>query len=60
MKYMSIDEQDAQALDAYSHSVTTSAERVGPAVVRIDIEREGGRSRGYGRSEAGEIGRAHV
>jgi len=35
--------------------VTTAAERVGPAVVRIDIEREGGRSRvyGYGRSETG-------
>ncbi|HEY3993495.1 MAG TPA: trypsin-like peptidase domain-containing protein [Ktedonobacteraceae bacterium] len=52
---MSIEEQDAQALDAYSRSVTTAAERVGPAVVRIDIEREGGRSRayGYGRSESG-------
>jgi S1-C subfamily serine protease len=52
---MSIEEQDAQALDAYSRSVTAAAERVGPAVVRIDIEREGGRSRmyGYGRPEAG-------
>src|ERR1700730_7427273 len=52
---MSIEEQDAQALDAYSRSVTTAAELVGPAVVRIDIEREGGRSRayGYGRSESG-------
>ena len=47
---MSIEEQDAQALDAYSRSVTTAAERVGPAVVRIDIERDGGRYRAYGYS----------
>lgn len=50
---MSIDEQDAQALDAYSNSIITAAERVGPAVVRIDIEREGGGYRGYGRPDAG-------
>lgn len=50
---MSIEEKDALALDAYSRSVTTAAELVGPAVVRIDVEREGGRYRGYGRSDAG-------
>ena len=47
---MSTNDPDAQALDAYSSAVTSSAERVGPAVVRIDIEREGGR---FTRSEFG-------
>lgn len=48
-----IEEQDARALDAYSHAVTTAAELVGPAVVRIDVEHDSGRSRGYGRSYSG-------
>jgi serine protease Do len=40
-------EKDAQALDAYSRSVMTAAERVGPAVVRIDLEHAGRRSGPY-------------
>jgi S1-C subfamily serine protease len=33
---------DAELLDAYSHAVTTAVETVGPAVVKVDVERGGG------------------
>jgi len=56
---MNTSEKDTEALDAYSHAVTTAAERVGPAVVRIDIEREGwrfGRSNSFGPDFGGGLG----
>jgi S1-C subfamily serine protease len=54
-------EKDAQALDAYSRSVMTAAERVGPAVVRIDLEREGRRSGPYNAPrEYGGVGSGFI
>src|SRR5260370_17614470 len=47
---MSTDEREAEGLGATWRAVTSAGERVGPAVVRIDIEREGGR---FARSEFG-------
>src|SRR5437660_478525 len=56
-----MNEKDAQALDAYSRSVMTAAERVGPAVVRIDLEHEGRR---YGQDnmprEYGGVGSGFI
>jgi serine protease Do len=59
---MSVYEKDAHALDAYSHAVTTAAERVGPAVVRIDIERGGMRMGRYGMApeHGGGIGSGFI
>ena len=42
------DGDDASLLDAYSRAVTDVVERVGPAVVRIDVAGPGGRPAGSG------------
>ncbi len=58
---MSTYERDALALDAYSNAVTAAAERVGPAVVRIDIEREGGTRYGrYSPAPGGGLGSGFI
>src|SRR5260221_6000595 len=54
-------EKDVQALDAYSRSVTAAAERVGPAVVRIDLEHEGRRDGPYNMPrEYGGVGSGFI
>src|SRR5713226_5671036 len=56
-----MNEKDAQALDAYSRSVTAAAERVGPAVVRIDLEHLGRRSGQYNMpGEYGGVGSGFI
>ncbi|GAC1358959.1 MAG: trypsin-like peptidase domain-containing protein [Ktedonobacteraceae bacterium] len=57
---MSTYERDALALDAYSSAVTSAAERVGPTVVRIDIERDGGRQGRYAPVPGGGIGSGFI
>src|SRR2546421_4403361 len=55
-------EKNVEALDAYSRSVMAAAERVGPAVVRIDLEHEGRRSSPYTppREYGGGIGSGFI
>src|SRR6266511_4315086 len=38
--------QEHEAMDAYSHAITTAAERAGPAVVKVETGRGGQRGRG--------------
>jgi len=39
---------DADILDAYSHAVTSVADAVGPAVVRVEVQGAKGRPAGIG------------
>jgi S1-C subfamily serine protease len=39
---------DTEVLDAYSHAVTSVADTVGPAVVRVEVRNSNGRSGGVG------------
>jgi serine protease Do len=48
------------AMDAYSNAVTTAAELVGPAVVRIDIERDRGRVGRYIPVPGGGLGSGFI
>jgi S1-C subfamily serine protease len=47
--------QDAAILDAYSHAVTGVADRVGPAVVRVETRRKDGNGRPSGGVGSGVI-----
>lgn len=47
---------DDQALDAYSRAVSNAAERVGPAVVRIDVQKPVAQGRGRRRRNGGSVG----
>jgi S1-C subfamily serine protease len=45
--------QDAALLDAYSHAVTGVADRVGPAVVRVETRKKDGQGNALGRGGVG-------
>ena len=49
---MSTVAQEREALDAYSHAISTAAERAGPAVVKVETGRAGARG-GRGGPHAG-------